>query len=1033
MARNDNSNLLDLDIVLRLPQPRDFARELQTQLGSSVSAGLLQATKDYEKAQLRASEAVDKKLAAMALKNMRRGLGTEEIGKIASSYGEIAAARTEAAIKIKMLEEKIAAATSAADRSRFGQELDHAKALYSMRDKEARREYGNILKYSLESSSKYVETLESAFKDGVVGGLEQVKSGDIAGFTQTIAGGLKGAFSKSASILAGRAEAARAAGSTGKAAGLDKIAGALGGLAKGAMLFAGVAAAAAALLALIGQVDEQFKAMNKTFIETAGGAELLGGNFVDVTTSLAAIRDVVTDFGLNSELGTTAEELNALAGTFARFGSRNEVLDSMDNLRESLTLVTTYARLTGESMESMGTSMSEYGERMRMSLSDVAGAFSNVLDSAVNSGIGVNRFQSFVFQATANTALYNKRLEETASLLTNLSRYVDFETATKAITDAGSRYEGMSVQERLQSVLTTNNAATSNIFRNDLRSAIADLGDEQGAKISAALTEAMAAQGLSTEGGMEGMLNTLAGANARTRRAVQASPGMREHNMPLLRLLALTQGAQGGDRNQAMNLDMLSNTGALTYQMVEGRQAIGAGSIDQMSMEQIMAAAQTSGMTPEAYRRMMSIEPIIRGEYEAMQGYVESGDTAQLEQMGLSLMDGQAVPLGGGPAIGSFQDFIMNRGVPEMEQEMTVAEDIQLMRQIATNTQSFGDIIQNGVTSLLQDIYTVLAPFINTASTWLTRMLSGGENGSATSLTERISGTRDNLTRQREELRDALNQAREQRSGLGSDADPEMVQHLESLINTYSGRLDANQTLLSNLGSVRSEEDFQRFAGTDVMREELARRQALAGNGFEFGNPLGIGSFAQSLADIMDPREAILRQDREDAVTSMEEQIALAESGLSVQQDELTALNRITEELEQAERSRKQQELRDFLMSSGLNFADAMTNITMGNYDAFSPEHRAILDSLGIPALGTSVDDFIYQSTPSGSRITPIHSEDQFYGAKPGGPIANAANNNSQSVVVNIYGASTSDVVRTMDTYLNAKGIRANRPLGRKM
>jgi hypothetical protein len=178
-----------------------------------------------------------------------------------------------------------------------------------------------------------------------------------------------------------------------------------------------------------------------------------------------------------------------------------------------------------------------------------------------------------------------------------------------------------------------------------------------------------------------------------------------------------------------------------------------------------------------------------------------------------------------------------------------------------------------------------------------------------------------------------------------------------------------------------------------------------------------------------DQRNAQINQSREmlDQINALEEQIALAESGVSIQEDELSALNRIATEIEDQNRRQQQQALADFIQSSGLRATDVFSSITTGNYDGFSEEHKAQLNLLGFP-----VDDFIYQSTSSGSRITPIHSEDQFYGAKPGGPIANASNN-SQSVVVNIYGASTSDVVRTMDTYLNAKGIRANRPLGRKM
>jgi len=126
--------------------------------------------------------------------------------------------------------------------------------------------------------------------------------------------------------------------------------------------------------------------------------------------------------------------------------------------------------------------------------------------------------------------------------------------------------------------------------------------------------------------------------------------------------------------------------------------------------------------------------------------------------------------------------------------------------------------------------------------------------------------------------------------------------------------------------------------------------------------------------------------------------------------------------LEQARR------VEDYLQEEfGSSSLSRLREAATGDFSNFSPEQQAQMAQMGF-----QVDDFIYQSTGAGSRITPIHSQDTFYGAKPGGPIAEAVGGSKGPVTINMYGATGHDMVRTLDMYMKAKGIQSTRPAGRR-
>lgn len=61
--------------------------------------------------------------------------------------------------------------------------------------------------------------------------------------------------------------------------------------------------------------------------------------------------------------------------------------------------------------------------------------------------------------------------------------------------------------------------------------------------------------------------------------------------------------------------------------------------------------------------------------------------------------------------------------------------------------------------------------------------------------------------------------------------------------------------------------------------------------------------------------------------------------------------------------------------------------------------------------LKVPVEDFIYRGGAMGGTITPIHTQDQFLGMKPNGPVDKAMGSGGVTVIVNVQGDANASTI----------------------
>jgi hypothetical protein len=1061
-----NSNLLDLDILLRLPNANAFATAISNQInqtiGVTTDAALLRYKEQINRQQAFVAQA-EKTILQSQITAMKKGLGTKEIESVRDEFEKINEERQKAILKAAEITKQISNTQDADLKERLGMEKEALEAFAKMREAEGKKQIALLRRMEIEQSraikggamaESMTRALEDGFNDISGGNLSQFSTK----FTKVVGSVLTAASAKVSQAADNRA----AEGDTGGANALAGLAKGLAGLAKFALVATALVGAFAAIFAMAAMLDSKMKDMNIAILQQVSAFDLLGESGGSLADTLENIRNVTTSFGLAMRTGATAEQLNGMVNAIAKFGDGLTDFNSSHQLTDDLEEIASYARIVGEDFEGMATSFATQADRMGSSLDDVTDSFRSVLSSAIDSGFGVNRFQAAVFSATANSALYNKRLDETAGLLNLLSKSVGFEEGEQIMQETGDYYQNRGVQERFLDISTTNSGVVTEIFENELSNMIRGMAPDLQQGLNASLRQGLGALGVDAAGmDTEQLMRALQGRSSREQGSIMGGMG-REQRVAANNMLDNINALEGGTEARARGLTSLGSGGAFAMRYNQGRQLIGNTRFNDMSMAQESYMEQQVGMSPQELRRMRNLEQTFEAELSDIQRVARGGGTDQelldYQQAGYEFGDDGSVTRGG-IEIKSLTDYIMSVDEGRLSDLAEEDEMVTMTRQIVENTMKFEDIIANGVTSFLAKIFPLMQ-WISDGIFSLVRKLTGSSGLDTMRASEEDRTTA--RTRLETEIETANTRIEElQAAPLISDdgftTDFAAIAQRNAEIEGLRGGIETKTLGLGELNQMVTEADMRGFYGeylpgsstasqgaeeaaaaaeaariaadpnsrSNLARANMAQNYSTDPNRPPTGAEVGAEIFFSTVFGALGIGREDVSETSEITAEEATAQTSIQEDQLSVQEDqeerlqdlidamvEGTAISALGGEGLVGGEARR--------IYSGIQRGQTATELGISQED-YARFQRA-----------AGVNDFIFQNVGGGARITPIHSQDQFVGMKPGGPVDAAMGNKggggNGNVTININGGNTSEIMRVMNQVLDRKGIYPSRP-----
>lgn len=187
---------------------------------------------------------------------------------------------------------------------------------------------------------------------------------------------------------------------------------------------------------------------------------------------------------------------------------------------------------------------------------------------------------------------------------------------------------------------------------------------------------------------------------------------------------------------------------------------------------------------------------------------------------------------------------------------------------------------------------------------------------------------------------------------------------------------------------------------------------------------------------LVDGTEAIAEREMAQQAEIAEEQRRQEEESLKNQKDAKKEQERLRRQMPDLfAEGLQMHEVRGALAAAGVQLTPENIQKFLGN--AGEGEAAAIRQrvAMGLQARGKSaeafgtagallpaVEDFIYRGSGGAGTITPINTADQFFGAKPGGPIDNAVGASGRNININIHGGDTQKIYQTVKQALAASG-----------
>lgn len=536
-----------------------------------------------------------------------------------------------------------------------------------------------------------------AVEEGFVDALNKARSGDLAGFTQSIFGSMSKAFGKASEnkMLAAAGADTAAMGSSLEAAAVS--------LGTAAAALASIAAVAAVAVAAFAVLDDAAKDLNKSLLEGAGIADFSAQSQVsalrDVEGSMEAARKASIDMAF--EFRGTSEEMSGILAQLNQAGfsykemeeGATTVADKQAKYAEAVRETFVWSKALGASTSEIADTTAEWSTTFGHGLEKIGDDFGVIAEFAQQGGFNVKRFFTSVSQATAGMALYNVRMEEAAFLLAKTQKILGGTDAADFVKSLTQGFTDESTTDRLKRIMIAGAKDTDRIFKDTAARTAkgfvdAFAGSDTADKISAAFKSVNTDFDVKVLSDPKMLQDTWGKMDAKSRRLVIAelrANGDEQSQAAARQLETLgrvVDGATKGQAAQVRGLGALDMQGKLAYKL----QTLGDKRLNDMGVEELAAFESYAGISGSQLEQLMRVESQLMADYELAK---KNGETTAR----------------------SFDEFVSSND--EAQKQLKEIGDIQsqadyFAQQNVENTRSVFSVLKNTIAMILENIYDLL-------------------------------------------------------------------------------------------------------------------------------------------------------------------------------------------------------------------------------------------------------------------------------------------------------------------------------------
>lgn len=767
-------------------------------------------------------------------------------------------------------------------------------------------------------------------------------------------------------------------------------------------------------------------------------------------------------------------------------GDTTALVNGMTGLTGHMELALRYSKLLGVSSTEVAEQMGKWQTDLGLGLKSLEERFATITKLAMESGFGVKRFYTMVGQATTGVALYNVRIEEAARLLKLTGEVLGESEAADFIQTLQKGFSGDDYPTRLKRVMLTGMEDTKRIVSKSAVATGARLATDFSEPLQKAMqgigmddTEI----GLALSG--EGMVEQLGKMGEKDQRKLlhelqsQGKSGQ-DAARQLQNVMDLANAAQKGTMDSMVGaLDNLDMGGKLA--MLLDSQLMGNKRLSEMTELERHVFSQTQGLDTEMVEKLARMEQSLLADYEAAEDYHGTfSDYVQEfgyreEELAGAMSEQEYLAQASVEATRDLSN-IMENGIQYVLEKifgllegvfhyMTGMSDTEVQAKGAALAESEGQLgnLLKAQERTQRDLEAAKKAEA-TATTKgekedaakevarLTKMLESQEAEST--LKRRQIGEMQSLgsagwrdlfgERGKEDFeREAMVKAK---SRYGADG---VRDELASLGKTGAalGEADMRAQYGGLHGAITEGARATEAAGYAKMQDPTASMggramgagMAAVGGLFRWAGDTDI-DYAQQQGEaeaLVEGMEAISGREMDLQMEESEEQRRRDQEMVDAQEDVKKEQQRLRRNFPDlvSEGFIKADVIR-MLAASGMATSDENINKFMGYAGAGEAQAIRARVRMGLGAgrgqfgateaaylgpiedIDQQVNDFIYK----GGSITPINTADQFFGAKPDGPIAGAVGAGGRNININIHGGDTQKIYQTVKQALAASG-----------
>lgn len=865
---------------------------------------------------------------------------------------------------------------------------------------------------------------------------------------------LSGALAGGARMGAG---AAGAAGLSGAASALTAAAGSI----------TAVTAPLAAVFAVIGAGYGQTKELNKALLDSATAADLLGENTEDIrmlgaeydalNVRLKMLRRVTIDAAYDFRM--SKDEVSGYIGALNEAGlTVNEFRGIVSEGTSDMKAYTDVTRTAILASQGLGISASETGDFMNKmtrdlgaDLTDVQGAFGMIFSEARKAGMSTKDFFAVMNEASSGMALYNFRLSDTLGLFTDLVDILGEDLAKQQIGLEGT-FRQMGMQQRVKTTMLMGTDRARGIASADAKA--------QGREFAKSFGDL---PGIGNLGDPE-MLKRLGGMSGEEFRRVYAGVSDPAAKRQLVSIRELSKSLDGGFMDVAQSLGSLSKTGELAAQLSQGAALSGGEALSEMSGRQQMMIQEALGIGGDQFETLKRLDIGLRSEFESMRASAADGDEI------LSMTFEEA--LAGGLLS---QSKVLEEGAELQYSLMERTAQDQLME-----TRSLTQTVSNQIASLLENVWIGVEHLVTLFGNWVggqdedlaLRRQSMQAEEEQRALLEKLGQdifakkgeiTSEDDPARRAALREELASLEAQAAGAREKMS--MEKDVRRKISSGGGATARRDVMAERFAEQfgMSPEEFvgsQSFAKQSKMgigageRVSVGLGTATGYKGIAAAGHIGRSGVLSAVGDdlksgaitpekaremgfevAVEPLQELTAEQIETITAQAEEDRMQAENLAKKQedkQDETTnAVEQLTGIMEREQLAKitgatglTPEKLQQLMMQGEAGQAQIVNKLRAAATgpdaqisEAQAREYGGLLDL----NVGRDFNDFIYRGDGTRGTINPIDSQDQFFGAKPGGPIAGAMGGN-KTVYINVNGGDEARVYQVIKKVLQETG-----------